>query len=397
MHILEKYALSSGAKIGKPFIYEKYFPLKTRDYITFHAGEHQSKIYSHWCEVLDLIYPALKQLGISIIQIGGKKDKAYDYCDLTLGKTSFSQTAYILKNSKLHFGIDSFASQMAASYDKKVVCVFSHVLPEHKKPYWGDSENIALFKPELEEGQKPSYSYYEGSDKNIDKIKPEEIASKILSFLGIGFEYDFSTKYIGPEYDKHYVDIVPNATQNHYRANFSLARIRMDMEFNLQGLVENLNEGQQFVIITNKPIDIEILSKYKKKIGSLIFNFDEETEDLTNTGYISNLVSLGLPNSSFVCFDEEKSKELKLEYMDDILIFSQKYTTKENSKLEDFNDLYFKSSKRILSKGKYYPSSYHYREDISLPSFSKSPLPIVDDPEFWKDLNYFSLIKKLDK
>ena len=56
MHVIEKYALETGAKIGNPFVYEKFFPLTIDgDYITFQSSSHQSKQYSHWEEVISLI------------------------------------------------------------------------------------------------------------------------------------------------------------------------------------------------------------------------------------------------------------------------------------------------------------------------------------------------------
>ena len=71
MHFLECYALNCGLKIDKPFIHEEECEVPSEEYITFH-GTHdfQSKSYSHWQSVIDLIlaeYPNLK-----IVQIGNE-------------------------------------------------------------------------------------------------------------------------------------------------------------------------------------------------------------------------------------------------------------------------------------------------------------------------------------
>tara|TARA_Y100001938_G_scaffold151221_1_gene247806 strand:- start:14849 stop:16033 length:1185 start_codon:yes stop_codon:yes gene_type:complete len=394
MHILEKYALNTGAKIGKPYIYDKFFPLDVDKYITFHCAEHQSKFYEYWQEVIDLIHPPLKEMGITIIQLGGAKDISFGNCLVKNGITSYSQSAYIIKRSMLHFGADSFLSQIASASGKKVVSVFSHVLPQHKRPYWSDDKDSTCIAPELNDGEKPSYSYYE-PDKNINKIKPEKIAEEILKLLGKNLEYNFSTEWLGPEYNKDYIDIIPNTTPRDYNAKFELARIRMDLNYNVANLHQNLEQGNKLTIITNNPIDPELLRAYKKKILSFIFIWDEETKD--ENLFIQDLLSMGIEHCSFVTFlDKEVADKIKLHYMDFCLVLKQDLLKQEDCGVENLENLYFKSSKRILSNKKYYSSLYHYYNDIPTGSFNKSFKPVVDDKDFWRDINYFNISKKLD-
>ena len=59
MHLIEQYALSCGAKINKPYIREKYFPIPANNYITFSPQSKPSKNYDYWKEVLSMIVPPL--------------------------------------------------------------------------------------------------------------------------------------------------------------------------------------------------------------------------------------------------------------------------------------------------------------------------------------------------
>ena len=76
MHILERYALSCGVKIDKPQIYTKFYPNNFGKYITLQASSGmESKNYDFYQEVVEILSPHLKQLGIEVLQIGSAKDK----------------------------------------------------------------------------------------------------------------------------------------------------------------------------------------------------------------------------------------------------------------------------------------------------------------------------------
>ena len=92
MHLLEQYALSCGVKIDKPFVEVNYFPLPFKDYIIIHPSSGmEAKNYDHYVDVVELIYPVLKQNSIEIVQIGGEKDPFLPHCYALNGKTTLSQ------------------------------------------------------------------------------------------------------------------------------------------------------------------------------------------------------------------------------------------------------------------------------------------------------------------
>ena len=56
MHLVEQYALACGAKIDKPYIYEKFAPLPFNNYITFSPFSKPAKNYDYWREVLFMLF-----------------------------------------------------------------------------------------------------------------------------------------------------------------------------------------------------------------------------------------------------------------------------------------------------------------------------------------------------
>ena len=182
MHLIESYATSCGLKINKPFIYTNFFPLNTDKYISFQPFSKPAKNYDYWQDVINLIYPYLKNEKIDIVQIGTKDDPKIDKCIHTCGQTNISQAAYIIQKSILHFGADSFGAHIASGFDKKILALYSNNNIENVLPYWSKKEDLVLLKPNI--NKKPSYASEE-NPKSINLIKPEEIASGILKLLNI--------------------------------------------------------------------------------------------------------------------------------------------------------------------------------------------------------------------
>ena len=70
---------------------------------------------------------------------------------------------------------------------------------------------------------------------------------------------------------------------------------------------------------------------------------------------------------------------------------------KKPKEIEAYNDekIYFKSNKRVLAAGKVYNCYYNYKNDIPEKNFAlNSHSEIVDDKDFWKDVNSFHLLTK---
>ena len=387
MHILEQYSLACGVKIKKPFILEKYFPINFDKYIVFHApNKFQSRTYDYWGEVLSMISPLLKKENIHIVQIGSKEEKIYsEFCYTTNGQTDFNQLAYIIKNSSLLLGIDSFPIHLASYYDRKIVGLYCNMYKEHSKPYWGNESNHCLIESERF-GLKPSYSSIENK-KTINLIKPEYIAQKVLDMLEIKHEIEIETILVGDKYSNPIIEMIPSNPVNISNLNIGQINVRMDQHFNQNVLEEQLLISK-CSILTNKPIDIKLIKNYKNNINKFIFfvnkNFNHE--------YLLDFINLGIPYEIASFESEKEINKLKINYMDIGHVFkidTDKYKNIINSFKNDKN-IKFKSSKRTLFNNKVYPSLYHAKNDIN-----SSDLIIKENNDYFvEDLDFFYIYKE---
>ena len=80
MHLIEKYSLETGVKIGKPELYEKFYPVPVSGkYITQYVEQGiQSMQYEYWEDVIELINPYLKQNDIKILNLNPSPVKSLD-------------------------------------------------------------------------------------------------------------------------------------------------------------------------------------------------------------------------------------------------------------------------------------------------------------------------------
>ena len=154
MHLVESFSLNTGLKIGKPYLYEKFVPLPFQnDYITLQPyGKFESRKYDYWSEVIDILGPTLDKNNIKIVQIGAPPENPLYGCHNMIGQTEFNQAAYLIKNSVLHVGIDSFGIHFASGYGKKMVGLYSNMLPSQSGPYWSDDEDTIILEPERVDG-----------------------------------------------------------------------------------------------------------------------------------------------------------------------------------------------------------------------------------------------------
>ena len=403
MHLVETYATNCGLKIDHPYILEKYFPLNMEKYITINPYSKPAKTYDYWADVIELIKPHLDRDGIKLLQIGGKNERVLPHCMSVAGQTNVNQVAYIIRNSMLHFGVDSFPIHIASSYNKKIVALYSSLHPQNAGPYWGDKENQVLLEPDRK-GDKPSYSLEEWP-KTINTIRPEKIAQAIIGLLGIESKFEHETIFVGDSHIATMLEIIPNHIANHESIGVDNMIVRMDFEFNEQNLAQQLALCP-CSIVTNRPISAEIVTKFKGRINEVVFMLEKDTHS-------PDFVKL-LYNNAIKClllsYESEKNiQDMKIHYMDYGVIGIKRATEPEKIKeLEgvDINNLFYKSSKLTLSNGKIYPSYAAVLEDkprddgVMLPcphavdDLSKTIKPVINNEAFWKELEYFALLKK---
>lgn len=359
MHLIESYSTNTGLKISKPKLYTKYFPLPFKKYLVFHPHSKPVKTYDYWTEVLDLIIPHLHHNGIHVVQIGDSGEEQYPNTYFLAGRTKLTQVNYLIQNSLMVFGVDSFSMHVASVFGKKIVSLYSNNNINNVRPYWSDKEDIELIEPKRE-GTKPYYAT-DGVPKEINTIKPELIASAILNKLGFqGVKFDLTCEYLGAAFKNKIVEIVPNMVAPPSTFGSNQIIIRMDLEFNEQCLNEQLKTGQG-IIITNKPISIDLLKINKNNILQIIYKL----EDNYDLSFAKELTALGV-NHVFVTFKADDTlKKIKLDFMD-IGIVHIKEARPVKSVIKSNGEVFYKNGRFILSNNRVYPSVYAYRNNIPI-------------------------------
>tara|TARA_Y100000310_G_scaffold126572_1_gene125437 strand:- start:1447 stop:2640 length:1194 start_codon:yes stop_codon:yes gene_type:complete len=395
MHLIESYALNSGAKIDKPYIYDKFFPLSIEDdFIVIQpSSELASKRYGYWNEVLDILIPKLKENNIKIVLVGPQKGMNINnpYCYTTCGQANPNQLSYIMGKSLLYIGPDSLASHIASSEDKKMVVMFSIATPSSCEPYWSDEDKVISLTPDMR-GSKYSYSSSEALSK-INTINPEKIAESALSLLGIEFEYDFETVHIGNLYHEPNLDHIPigNKTITIPKVNI-IPNVRMDLNFDEQALHAQLLTSAARVT-TSKAIDNALFNVHKNGIERLIYIIDKDS----SSDFVRTLHSHMIKYNLVSYLSEEEISPLKEQYMDYGVITHKKKLTKKDFKQINsikLSDLYFKSRKSYSHDGKIYPSRPHIKEGEASKSIKPRVLPVIDHEDFWEDQEHFYFLKK---
>jgi len=183
MHLIESYALVSGSAIDKCFIQTEPFVLPFNKYVTIHTDCQKSSArqYKYWDKVI-LLLQNNPSFNLPIVQIGSSKDFKHSVNLNLLGMTNVNELAYIIQNSSLHIGYDSFPMHLASHFDIKMVILFSY-FAKNSGPYFSSSKNIRLLEPNFTK-IKPSFSYNDPYDL-INTIDPTIIYNNIIDLLQI--------------------------------------------------------------------------------------------------------------------------------------------------------------------------------------------------------------------
>jgi hypothetical protein len=387
-HLIETYALYCGAKIDKPYIFDKYYPLPFEKYITLHTTTKDSKTYDYWNDVVDILFPILEAAGIKIVQIGGKDDKPARNAHHLHGRTSLTQTAYLIKHSLLHLGVDSFPVHLASTYeDTKIVALYSNNYKEVVGPYWGKKENQILLEPKR--AGKPSFALSE-FPKTINNIRPEEIARAVCKLLNLNYNWKFETIWVGQYYHNGMIEAVPNQVVDISSLNLDALIVRMDFEFCEGALFEQLKLCK-CSIVTNKAIDLRILSQCKENIIEIVYVIENDNQPQ----FIRELQRLGIKFHLVTYLPDEDMNRYKLHFMEFGLLHHRKLSRPDLIK-EAGKQFYFKSSKFILSNQRTYPSriAMIMGRDIPKmgPTIGKIDHPPELEQEFLKELECFSIL-----
>lgn len=157
--------------------------LKNIDYVTIHTKTGvEAKDYSHFQSVVD-------RLDYKVVQIGGKNDPLLNNVVDLRGKTTYNESAYIIKYAKCHIGCDSVPGHIAAAVKTPCVILFGATWSSSCAPKENGTKVIALNPPhrgKVQPCEKPCH--YEVcnnvSKRCTDHIKPQTVLDAIASIIG---------------------------------------------------------------------------------------------------------------------------------------------------------------------------------------------------------------------
>lgn len=380
-HLVEEYAKNLGVKIGKPIFPTHYIPVIDDKYITVHVDNKiDSKFYEFFPEVIELLKNLLNPLGYKIYQIGGGEDPQLPLVDKSFLGFSRKQTSYIVKNSSLHLGIDSFPVHQASVFDIPIVVLYSHIYPNHAYPYWSTSSKVRILEADRN-GRKPSYSYHE-KPKSINTIKPEDVVKNVCELLKIPYTKSINTKFIGDSYSEAVVEIIPNFYGFADELKNRLINIRMDYFHNENNLFAWCS-NYACHIIAAKPISAPLLSNCKNNIKKITFQVENTTD--FSIEYLESVKNLGLDISCSTKNKEQISK-IRNHYFDFKIELDEPADQNKISELSQVSNLKFLTKKDIFSNGKRYPSKAHVDLDKV---FVDRASDVLYNDSFWADLDHY--------
>ena len=283
--LLKTYSLNSGFKIRKCKPLESFYPIPDK-YITIQTSSGMSsKNYDYWLDVLKYIKKDLEDAGYKIVHIG-TEGANIPFAEYLIGKTSLHQTNYVLRNSSLHIGNDSFAVHLAGLHETPIVSLYGPTSPENHGPYF-KSKNTHLISSHRN-GKNPSFSSQEAK-KTINMIKVEDVVDKIYEALGMENRSYEKTIFTGKFYPQQLIEIVPNVDVDANILNGIEPTIRCDYECN-DNVMFNLLKHTKCSIITSKESEIRLYKICRNNISNINFKVSLET----NKDYVKQLLNIGL-------------------------------------------------------------------------------------------------------
>lgn len=382
------YANYCGVKLSdKPHDFPSlYFPTPSK-YITIHSGSsNQNKNYDYYNEVVSLISNSLRENEIEIIQIGTESDVKVENCIDLRGATDIKQTAFIIENSLLHVGNESLWLQLAGSKNIPFIGLNSiyhvpFITPQYKGKYKIiDSDR---------NGSKPNFGQDE-LNKSINLIKPEVVAKSILEFLNLEEKsVNIETVVIGSNYNIKQIDLIPNFPVQPNILNGHKILIRADIECDYNAIGHALMYYKAG-IITDKPIPPALLAKFKDNIPFIYYILNKDYDK----DFVNILHTSGIQYYLLSKLDEKYTSKIKLDLFDYNPVM--KKTIFDKSKIS--SDLYFKTNRLFHGNGKFYASSYHYKNNMPTEKTSDLEVGVAIDSDDFLDSceSYFFYKKTLD-
>ncbi len=382
MHLLDRYALSTGSRVKLPYLQTHFYPTPEK-YITIqNSSGMPGKNYPYYAYILNFIIPTLLEHGIQVVQIGAKEDAVLPFTIPLQGRTTLAQTFFILKNSLVHLGNDSFSIHACSAMKVPYVGLYSVSAPEVCGGYW--TKYTEIMAPIGE--NKPSYNPNENPSV-VKNILPETIITALEKYLQIPLKKP-SSIFFGDRCTDVVLEVIPNQVVDPNFFKDQVLNLRLDLldEFNPSLVQQNLN-NRPCVVLIDKPFDPAFLLPVRKNLRSIFVILEKElSADMLAT--LKNIKKNGLPMQVVFRGDEEKLPDIKLEMMD---IAPTHYTpiVKRHHDITEYT--HSATNRLILSDGKIHTSIQAWRENKATTT-NIQPLSVITDKEkLFEESEYFYL------
>jgi len=378
MHKLESFALSSGSKIHKPYVYKSYYPILEKDFICISKqSDSNSRSYDFFNDVLFHIMPYLKDNEIEVLEILENNSTPLFYVK-PYSSLNRSQSNYLISKSKLYFGNLNFNAYISSALSIPCVTPVNNSFVELEAPYWSDESFSILMhnskdKPSFDDNEHP---------KTINDVYPEKVAAKILDHLNIDHELNnIETVFVGPEYHHQCMDVVPG---DYVINGMNLPEgfnIRMDKNYDLDFLLQAKN-FKNFNIITNKSIPEEVLKSVSNGVHGISYFINKNTsiED------IKSIESIGKP-IKLLTSDYKNLSKIRLKFID-YPVSRFGHLDKKSLNEGDYSNLKFLSKRNIMKNGSVYNSYTSLQSEMNTST-------VRDCKEFLEDLPFCRVYKEI--
>ena len=353
----------------------------------FHPISKPAKTYDYWDDALHLIYKNIPK-NLRIIRIGDKNEPPYEYCINIHGQTNLNNVAYLIKKAKGYLGTDTFSKHVASGFNVPLLAIYSASPSYNSGPYFGDkSRQVIIDSPK--NGLKPSYAFNE-SPKTINNIKPEEIAEKFVKLMGFNYKNDYKSVHFGNDYVKRKQFMFVPTSAIHAPPGIN-PEIRMDFHFNEEILAQELSRRPCY-IVTNKPISIELLKRFKKNVAVIVYTLEEENDPQ----FPKDTRKLGINTFLASYMSKDKVQALKIKYYEIGPIKTVETSNEAKvAELKALPNLHYRSQKLINAGGKFYSSRAAFvagKEKLPNNEFE----PVIDTDLFWNNMNDFYFVQKME-
>jgi hypothetical protein len=381
MNLLKSFKATTGLEPGKAHIYDKIFPLPFDNFIILDTQSvDANKNYLFWFRVIELIEPILKQNDINIIHF--IEDKKYHFNHTYIDNSiHLAQKTYLLKKAKLFCGATKIYSLICSEFNINQCYL--------KYDYYMD--NTLVDEDSIINSNSKRKNFVNPNGANINNIRPEEIAKKIIKSL-FNYEPEFdNTISVGRVYATQSIEIIPDNVFNIKADGKNEIVIRMDYLFS----EENLNNQLQSLaasVVTHKPINKNILRNHKKNIKKIYYRIEKNSD----SEFISTLHSLDIDFDLITSLSGEDLDKEKIKYMDFKKINRLNILDLEFLDGLDKSKVYFKGNKIVVKSGKTFCSRWHAKVSMNHPNVreAQSALPSVIDESFKEEADYFYFLTK---